>query len=415
MSKDSIGPFEKLSSEEEEDLHELYYGGHNYGRDKLFWVFQEKYPSGDVSRRAIADWLSRQQIHQQYTRPTMTRGVVRPMVTKEIGYIQLDCLNFQSSAFNGFDCVVNAVDVFSRYYWAYPCKGQTGVNVVKALNNFVANGMKISFISFDNGTEFLNEDVKKWLDDNMIKWRTAKPHTPWSSGSIESSGGVFKKSLFMLMKTKGTKNWVDLLPQVVKNLNSTMKFATKRAPIDLQYSEDNREEAAHRNVAQANRRYKQKAGTRKSGDLVIGDTVRLRIDYDSSNLKKASKLGYWRDEVYEIVNVIQNRKYANLTSNYRIKDKENGEVMKGIYARGMLMKINPDFVPIPKAVVNPGPVEAEGFDVYEVESILDKQKGRNGKVLYKVAWKGYKVKTWEPAANLKGAKELIKEFNKAHK
>lgn len=409
--------FKPLNDDQEELLKDLYYGGSMFGRDKLYWSFTNKYPNEKVSRRAVADFLSHQQIQQLYQKPVMSRGVVKPMVSKAPGYIQLDCLNFQSSAFNGYDTCVNATDVFTRYYWCYPCKGQTGKNVVKALDHFMANGMKVSYISSDNGSEFINDDVNRWKEEHSIAWKYAKPGTPWSSGNIESKGGVFKRSLFMMMKTRHTNNWVDLVPLIVKALNSTMTYATGKTPESLQFSDEFHGEAAARNVASANRRYKQKANG-SGADLEDGDYVRLRLEYDSANIKKASKEGYWRSEVYEIVDVIRNRKWANLTSSYRIKNKDTGEVMKGTYARGMLLKIPKEFKSIPEPVVNPPAVNADDEDAeqeWEVETILDKRKGRGRTVFYKVKWTGWKKPTWEKSTNLKNAKDLINEYNKTHK
>ena len=52
--------------------------------------------------------------------------------------------------------------------------------------------------------------------------------------------------------------------------------------------------------------------------------------------------------------------------------------------------------------------------LYEVEKILDK-RGRGRMSEYFVKWRNYddpKDNTWEPASNLKEAKEAIKKFNK---
>ena len=52
--------------------------------------------------------------------------------------------------------------------------------------------------------------------------------------------------------------------------------------------------------------------------------------------------------------------------------------------------------------------------VYEVEKILDK-RGRGRMAEYLVKWRNYddpNENTWEPASNLKDAKEAIKKFNK---
>ena len=51
--------------------------------------------------------------------------------------------------------------------------------------------------------------------------------------------------------------------------------------------------------------------------------------------------------------------------------------------------------------------------VYEVEKILDK-RGRGRMAEYLIKWRNYgeQENTWEPASNLKEAREAIKKFNK---
>ena len=53
--------------------------------------------------------------------------------------------------------------------------------------------------------------------------------------------------------------------------------------------------------------------------------------------------------------------------------------------------------------------------MYEVEKILDSKLIR-GKLHYLVHWKGYPIeeRTWEPVANITAAKDLVKDFHKAH-
>ena len=63
----------------------------------------------------------------------------------------------------------------------------------------------------------------------------------------------------------------------------------------------------------------------------------------------------------------------------------------------------------------PPPVYHDGEQKWEVDKVVKKRSrkvGRKTVVEYLVLWKGYAEweKTWEPASNLKAAKEAVKEF-----
>ena len=341
----------------------------------------------------------------------MKRGIVRPMLAEKLGSIQLDYIDFSSMPYNGYDAVLNAVDIFSKKYYAFACKGQTVKNTIKGMETFLRMGMKVTFLQADNGTSFAG-DFPDWCKDNNITLQHSKPHSPWSNGVIESKGGSCKRNLFQTMKAKGTNNWLDLLPQIVSNMNNTMTFATGKSPNEIQENDELHADVGTRLKTTASRRYKQKS---IAADLQVGDLVRLKVDYDYTKIRKATKTGYWKPEIYEIVSIVKNRKYPNVLDSYRVKQKD-GEVVKGLIARSELLLIPKEMDKIPEQVIRPGPVEGVRGE-YEVETILDRRKGRGKSYLYKVKWKGWnnpKDHTWEPVNNLKNAKDLVTAYNREH-
>ncbi|XP_062983113.1 M-phase phosphoprotein 8 isoform X2 [Elgaria multicarinata webbii] len=61
-----------------------------------------------------------------------------------------------------------------------------------------------------------------------------------------------------------------------------------------------------------------------------------------------------------------------------------------------------------------GESEEDEDDVYEVERILDVKTDEDGKIVYKVRWKGYSPDddTWEPEEHLEDCREVLLEFRK---
>lgn len=405
--------FTPLSEKEQEDLKAFYYDGANIvGRDRLYQGFRAAHPEHDVSRRAVWNFLERQEVHQLHQRPTIKRGIVRPTIAKKPGSIQIDCLDFSSNPFNGYNTVINCVDIFTKRYWAFPCKGQTVENVIRAMEKWISEGMKCSFLQSDNGSEFKG-DFPDWCKQQNITHQYSKAHSPWSNGTIESKGGSFKKMLFQVLKARNTNDWVSITPQIVSNVNNLITFATGKTPLEIEEDTALHQAVGERIQAVANRRYKQK-GSPTSGGLQVGDHVRRVLTYDPTKIRKASKAGYYGTEVFEIVSIVKNRKLANVTDSYRIKDTQTGEMVQGLIGRWELLKIPKEMDKLPEAVIHPAPEEGT-TDVYEVESILDKRVYR-GRTKYLVKWKGYARKdaTWQAAKDLSGAKRLVAQYNREH-
>ncbi|KAJ3028480.1 hypothetical protein HDV00_010370 [Rhizophlyctis rosea] len=159
------------------------------------------------------------------------------------------------------------------------------------------------------------------------------------------------------MKAKGTQDWVTLLPGVVNMINQTITFATGKTPDDIENDESIHEAVGESIQAKANKRYKGKASPTES--LEADDYVRWRLTYDYHKIRKGSKEGYWRPEMYQIVKVFKNRKNPNITDSYKIMNVETEEIVKGLIPRGELMKVPPpeEMQKIPEVERRPGPVE----------------------------------------------------------
>ena len=132
--------YKPLSPESERRLKDLYYSGNMFGRDRLYYAFKQKFPDDPLNCRALYAWLDRQEVHQIHQRPTMKRGIVRPMVAQKLGSVQIDYLDLSKNPYNGFNAIMEVVDIFSKKYYAYPCKGQTVANTIKAMETSSGQG-----------------------------------------------------------------------------------------------------------------------------------------------------------------------------------------------------------------------------------------------------------------------------------
>jgi IS30 family transposase len=215
--------FAPLSPEQQDNLKSLYYDDKLFvGRQKLWHAYMDHFPNEKPpSQRSVQDWLSHQQVHQQFVRP-MKKSIVRPNRVIQKGYISLDCVLLPN--FNGYSVVYNCVDSYSKRYYALPFQAQTAENTIKFFETLMSRfpEFKVSTIQCDNGSEF-QEPFRSWAERKGIKVLYSKPHVP-QSNIVERYGGSMKRMLFQALTASNSSDWVNLLPTIVQNMNSMYSF-----------------------------------------------------------------------------------------------------------------------------------------------------------------------------------------------
>lgn len=90
------------------------------------------------------------------------------MIAKTLRIIQIDYLNFSSNLLNGFNCILNAVYIFSNKYHADPANRMKVENTKKGMEKCLHKGMKITVCQSDNDTSFVGE-FPDWCRERNIK------------------------------------------------------------------------------------------------------------------------------------------------------------------------------------------------------------------------------------------------------
>ena len=137
--------------------------------------------------------------------------------------------------------IINCIDHFSKFYWRYLIKDKTSKTALNKIKNFIAINKKPVIIQTDNGLEFKNNLVKKYLEDEGIKHILSRPHHPQTNGCLER----YHRELHKYMK-----NYLDNVPNFndndIKNAldeyirfhNSTKKSSTKYSPNEIRDLDD---------------------------------------------------------------------------------------------------------------------------------------------------------------------------------
>jgi hypothetical protein len=150
---------------------------------------------------------------------------------------------------------------------------------------------------------------------------------------------------------------------------------------------------------------KEKMTGREPGEVPESFKIGERVWLDSHNLQlktNSPKLTDQRLGPFEVVGKLSERAYhLKLPENLKIHD---------VFYVGLLSKVKED--PARPIIRDPGPLEVEGEEEYEVEEIIDSERRRDG-WYYRVKWKGYgpESNTWEPKANLEHAEEILEKYH----
>ncbi|UYV64482.1 hypothetical protein LAZ67_3000918, partial [Cordylochernes scorpioides] len=127
------------------------------------------------------------------------------------------------------------VDHATRYLWAYPTITNTAQAVTQCLDKIIKSVNSINTILTDNGKNFISKEFNKFLSLQGIKHTYTSPYHPQCNGICEKLNDTIMTKLRIAVLEKPRCKWSSLLPQVVKNYNSTPHDVTGFSPLFLMY------------------------------------------------------------------------------------------------------------------------------------------------------------------------------------
>jgi hypothetical protein len=270
---------------------------------------------------------------------------------------------------DGIRYILTVIDGFSRYAWAVPIKDKTGDTVLKAFKKIISTSdRKPARLNIDQGKEFVNKKMTKWLEDNKITpYHTYSEH---KASMIERFNRTLKSIMWKKLTELQSNKWIDILPDLVDEYNNKRHSTIKMSPVEASKKTNEAKlwKQLYGDIGQEQEPPKE---TRK---FECGDWVRI------SRVKPHFEKGYttnWTQEIFKIY-----EKTFTDPPTYKIQDSL-GEHIKGSFYAEELQKT------------------ALG-DVFLVHKVLDERKvGRKKEVL--VSWIGYndpKFNSWIPESNL---------------
>ena len=128
--------------------------------------------------------------------------------------------------------LVCAIDLYSKYALVVPFKDKKGISIVNAFDKIIKqSNRKLNKIWVDQGSEFYNNNFKKWLsDNNIIMYST---YNEGKSAVAERFIRTLKNKLYKHMTSTGKDVYYDVLDDVVNKYNNTKHSTIKMKPKDV--------------------------------------------------------------------------------------------------------------------------------------------------------------------------------------
>jgi len=308
----------------------------------------------DISNVEVKNFLDRQLVYtlHRYAGKKYVRNKV--FVSGIDEQWQADLVDLQSlEKYNdGYKYLMTCIDLFSKLAWAIPLKSKVSENIKNAFSEIFKTGRKPEKLQTDAGTEFVNKQVQKFLKNENVEFFTT--NSEMKASVVERFNRTLKEKMWKYFTYKNTYRYLDVLPELLKNYNTSYHRTIKMAPLQVNSTNE-------RKILNKVFRLSDKTPVFK---FSVGDFVRI------SKVKRTFEKGYtpnWTEEIFKITH-----RLSRTPPVYRICDLKDEEI-SGIFYEQELLKID-----------KKPPVRV-------IENVLKTRKIK-GKTDYFVKYRGYPPK-----------------------
>ena len=305
------------------------YDGYQRGLASMVYKFFDKTSAkgSGISNRENSELAN--ELHQPIIRKFKKRKVYSSFKDNIWG-VDLADMQLISKYNKGIRYLLCVLDLFSKYAFVVPLKDKKGSSIVDAFQSILNKSKrKPNKIWVDQGSEFYNNNFKKWLKDNDIAMYSTYNEGK-SSVVAERFIKTLKNKIYKHMTSISENVYFDVLDGMVKKYNNTYLSTLKMKPINVK--DNNFTEYIEESY-------------KKSPKFKIGDHVRI------SKYKNIFAKGYtpnWSEEIF-IVNRVKN----TFPWTYEINDL-NGEKISGSFYEKELQKTNQKEFRIEKIIKRKG-------------------------------------------------------------
>lgn len=291
----------------------------------------------------------------------------RPIQTRGLHYqFQVDLMDMQNleQHNDGIRYLLIVIDVFSRYVWVIPLRRKAASYVLEGFEKlFSMTDARPSLIQYDEGKEFVNEQVKDFFRENKIK--AFHVYSDKKAAIAERFIRTLRGMIARYLHYKHTLRYIDVLDELIDNYNHTYHRSIGMKPADI--TKENEEEVKRRWNNQINEKLEDLPKPIRT--FTVGDTV--RISREKGIFEKEQDNNYSL-EIFRVSEVRDTKPVM-----YRIEALD-GEIIKGSFYPEELVKTD---VP----------------ETFRISKILRYRTLPDGTREALVSWEGYPQPTWTRA------------------
>ena len=246
---------------------------------------------------------------------------------------------------DGTKYLLTVIDVLSKFAWVVPLKDKTGKSIAEAFEP-ILDRAKPKLLQVDKGTEFYNKTFQEMLEKHSVKMFST--NSDKKAQVVERFNRTLKLRMGKLFDAQNSFRYVDKLPDLVNNYNTTVHSTIKMKPVDA-IKPENYDKLMTNYYARQSLTAKPNSTKIK---FAVGDIVKIPI-YLSTFTKEMT--GKWTRELFKVSKVND-----TVPVTYNLIDL-NDEPIEGTFYAEELQKID-------KSVLD---------EPFKIEKVIRKSKGKS--------------------------------------
>ena len=322
-------------------------------------------------------------------------------LTGPISFVETDKYRYRIPSLGGSIYALVVVDEASRYVWVIPIRNKSDAaqELIDLINRvetkFSNRNLKLKRLHSDQGKEFINEKLSKFLKDKGIDQTTSPAYLPQYNSIVERMNQWLNNCVkSMIEECKGPQSlWGNGLVYSAQ-IHNVLPIASLHGQVPAMVFGE-AEETITRHVKEKFKVFGCNAYP------ILEDKYRGKYQ---NNRVKGINLGWHEiEQRYSILLLTDNIKELRVIKAVDVEFNEN----EFSYLAEMKQLI------ITKSEQAMTKLGIKGEE-YEVEQIVD-HKVQNKNKFYLVLWKGYRKPTWVSKDNLTNCKDKLIEYLNAAK